>query len=868
MKSKRGDTCPSCNAAVKPGAARCRKCGRDLRSGQAKSSEPLWYSRADRSDRKPYYYSEFLSYWPRGPFPPFLLRLLMIGVVLVGGVALWFRFNAPPGRLGEKVFPADLIFYYYPMTEYASERLAKGDLPLWNPQQCCGVPFLATAQVAVFYPGTWLSLVMPVGTALKTLMFGEVLLGGLFAALFFRALGVSHYAAGIGGVLFIFACILGQTFWPPEVSAIMWMPLLFLCVEKFVRQGKWRWWAAFTVATTLQILAGFPQFLVYTFYLLGPYAIVRLVHCSIGGQYESDQLIRRGVGLGFACALALGLAGAQVLPTKELVDNSARGEGLAEQEVQYLEQTGWKPPDAEQIAHNAFDPRPKLIAFDFLNDAGYLGMATLFMIALAIVVGWRKHLTWFFLIAAGASLLLSFGYHLWSGWLYRLYEALPTGSMFRTPTRFKLLTFFSLISLAVFGIDQFRTGLPELRRDRTLRLAAGLAGIVVLALACRLSTPLGIVLALVAAGLLAGSFFLFRHAWAPVALAAGLLVLLLFDLAHATGRCGVLRDIPVQWGQCLHFRGAGLVRPWAFAGIVTDKEKVPGHSRICPLYLKPVKVIRPLERFYSVCDYEALLPKRWTLAGRAMGGDRWRTMYRVDRRRFEGFYDMASVTYLVVPRGPKKYMDPRGWDWDRYDFKTWAPEGAPPELRAAEYRNRDALPRAYLVSRFDVCGPEEALSRIAAGNFEYQTTVLLEKAPGMVPLSDSPAREPATIVSYSPERVEIQTRSQGERLLVLTDTYFPGWKAFVDGVPTEILRANYLFRAVRVRSGLHTVVFEYQPASFRNGVALSLTSLAGFAVLSAASWFRGRRAGQPAAKASTRGPTPKPSRGARRARAR
>ncbi len=61
--------------------------------------------------------------------------------------------------------------------------------------------------------------------------------------------------------------------------------------------------------------------------------------------------------------------------------------------------------------------------------------------------------------------------------------------------------------------------------------------------------------------------------------------------------------------------------------------------------------------------------------------------------------------------------------------------------------------------------------------------------------------------------------------LVLTDTFYPGWKAFIDGAPSPILRANYLMRAVPLAAGPHTVTFVYDPLSFRLGAGLSLGAL-------------------------------------------
>ena len=64
-------------------------------------------------------------------------------------------------------------------------------------------------------------------------------------------------------------------------------------------------------------------------------------------------------------------------------------------------------------------------------------------------------------------------------------------------------------------------------------------------------------------------------------------------------------------------------------------------------------------------------------------------------------------------------------------------------------------------------------------------------------------------------------------MLVLTDTYYPGWRAYVGGEETESLRANGLFRAIRFPTGQHAVVFEFRPQSFRLGVVISLALRSG-----------------------------------------
>jgi uncharacterized membrane protein YfhO len=79
----------------------------------------------------------------------------------------------------------------------------------------------------------------------------------------------------------------------------------------------------------------------------------------------------------------------------------------------------------------------------------------------------------------------------------------------------------------------------------------------------------------------------------------------------------------------------------------------------------------------------------------------------------------------------------------------------------------------------------------------------------------------ARIETYEPERVVAVTTSDRKTLLVLTDVYFPGWKATVDGADAPIHRVDYLLRGVSVPEGTHKVEFSYQPASWRAGWIVS-----------------------------------------------
>src|SRR5262249_30223915 len=136
------------------------------------------------------------------------------------------------------------------------------------------------------------------------------------------------------------------------------------------------------------------------------------------------------------------------------------------------------------------------------------------------------------------------------------------------------------------------------------------------------------------------------------------------------------------------------------------------------------------------------------------------------------------------------------------------------------YRDPTAFPRAFLVQRAEVVAESSGeLERLASPDFDLRTTALLERPPSLSLSAQSggPAGT-ATIVHYAPDQVVVDVDAPVASILVLTDQYYPGWEAEVDGTPTEIMVTDYVFRGVPVNAGRHRVVFHFVPRSFRHGL--------------------------------------------------
>ncbi|MBI3586608.1 MAG: YfhO family protein [Ignavibacteriales bacterium] len=140
------------------------------------------------------------------------------------------------------------------------------------------------------------------------------------------------------------------------------------------------------------------------------------------------------------------------------------------------------------------------------------------------------------------------------------------------------------------------------------------------------------------------------------------------------------------------------------------------------------------------------------------------------------------------------------------------------------YSNLSALPRAFFVNKYEVADGLAILNKIAAMSFDPRDVAYFMEDPKIQIETPHPAAK-AEFVQYGIQHLEIKTTTAGNNLLFLSETYYPqGWKAFIDGKETPIYRANYLFRAVVVPSGIHKLEMKFEPRGFYFGKNLSLAT--------------------------------------------
>jgi hypothetical protein len=414
-------------------------------------------------------------------------------------------------------------------------------------------------------------------------------------------------------------------------------------------------------------------------------------------------------------------------------------------------------------------------------------------------------------LAAFTLLLAMGGYTVLHGWLYRLVPGL--GGV-RAPARFVFLMDFALAALAALGLEALLHGQDERVRPalrRILRTAPWVIGGIIL-----IAVPLAfyalitsqdkdpVIFMRVSAaanglvfftGLLiaaAGLLYLCQRGRLRPAVVGGLAVgLLFFDLASLGSNVDVGYADPTR-----SFDHPAIV---GFLKADPDLYRIDTRTDVWHLWQPNTPLL------YGIFDVGGLI-NPLTLAD-------YERYWNSIPSRSSPLYDFLNAKYVIAAKDVTL-------DWEKF-----APVfDADPALNV--YLNRRALPRA-LVVHGAIAAPdhEAALAALQAPGFDPVTTVVVEEGEALQPTPSAPAA--IHVESFGLNEIRLRVDTPADAYLVLSEVWYPGWRASVDGAPAPVLRANYAFRAVRLGPGGHQVVLTFAPGSWRLGLAISVFTLLG-----------------------------------------
>jgi len=161
-------------------------------------------------------------------------------------------------------------------------------------------------------------------------------------------------------------------------------------------------------------------------------------------------------------------------------------------------------------------------------------------------------------------------------------------------------------------------------------------------------------------------------------------------------------------------------------------------------------------------------------------------------------------------------------------------------IRSAAF---EPMGRAVMVDSYRVTDSEKVLNVLACSDFDPRGEVILEEPPPQWFKHNGTERRPgsAFVEDRRFNHMSVRTQSEADSLLLLSESNYPGWTAKVDGRPARVYTADYVFRAVFVPAGSHTVEFHFRPFSFTAGAIVSAASLLSVAtaLLILRRWNRG-----------------------------
>jgi len=681
---------------------------------------------------------------------------------------------------------ADLAEQVLPWFHIQAQEWHAGRLPLWDPYLWTGQPLFGQAIPGAAYPLNWVLFLLPLenghiaGWALAWYYVVIHLMAAGFCYLFCRSLGRSRSASLAGGLVFSLSGFLGNTPWPVMMNGAVWIPLVFLFQLRASRGPRPAANAALSgMFLGIAFLSGHHQVPIFTAVAwIGVWIYLLARNRSL--------LVPAAVALLFA-----GLSGAmQTLPAYEYGH-------LAKRWVGGPEPVTWNQPVPYSV-HAHYDLKAfSLFGIVFpgvkMHFDPFLGVVAFSLALFAVTALWRDARVRLLAALALAVVLYALGHN--SVFQGALYSVIPGLEKARTPSSAMVLFQFACAALAAFGID-------ELAQSWSARGTWILAGFGALTLAIaeaaifanNLTFPADdrVILTAVIALLAAALFAAWRRQALTGTQAHVLLVLLLLLELGNTGQYSLADRSDrnqMQWLDKIH----------ANDDIAEYLRKQPGFQRA-------------------------------EVAADAFKAN-WGAFHGVEMHGGQ----TASVTTNVLESEFFGLNGHRMWGVAYTIAKSPQPDAGGEVFSGAsgmKVFRRDAFPRAWAVHEL------VRVPNIAEGNIlVVQDPESFRHKAHMVgqppPVETCSAPDQVQLLEHAADRLSIRADMACDGMVVLSDAFYPGWRARVDHRLARIYEVNVAMRGVAVPRGRHTVIMRYRPVSVYLGAALSLLGILGALVWAA-----------------------------------
>lgn len=762
-------------------------------------------------------------------------NIILFAVLFLVILALFHVFVFSDKMLyGSDTIQAGIFFRSF-YVDYMHEH---GSVPVWNPYQFCGIPYIDGFHGDTFYPFSILKFFINIYRALGWNLLLHVFLAGITMFACARVFKRSQMASALAAVAYMFAAYFVSQVAPGhdgKMFVTSLFPLTIMLIELAFDRRPLLYFSLLGLVIGIIILTPHPQMAYYTLWACAFYFVFKLVSRYVERK-SVPSLITPSALFVLAVVIGLAISAIHFYPGYKYVTNYSprsdekRGMDWAKSwSLHWEEAASLVVPEFCGVSNeegNSYWGKN-----GFKDNSEYAGAVPL-LIALVAIIMVRSRKTWFF----GGLALFALVYGL-SGntpFFYLFYYIIPNVKSTRAWSMIMFLFSFSVALLAAYGLDFIIEQSRRLKdhRRRAFGVAVfGLPGLVLLGALFFSAAPEA------AIGLYSSIFYGTMPAQKSMilnqhlpAIAAGFWKTFLFITIPAV----VIwlysrRKLPAAalWVVI----ALALIDAYRFDvkfirtfdqrqftepnPLVGYFKSVPGKFRVLDMsgpYL-PYNYL-PMFGIEELTSYHGNQP-RWFNA--LLGGIGSRHLLNLN------LMAITNTRYLLVSPVSQIGAD------------RLASSGFPEVSRWQNlqvFQNPYALDRAYIVHDWVVDATESNIDQmVLMTSFNPRTTVALFEDPGIVPTTDSTvaAADRATIETYENDYISITTSSRADGILVLGDNWYPAWKAFLDGAEVPVLRANGAFRGVVLPAGEHTVEFRY--ISRDHWIGRLLTSLGLLAVV-------------------------------------
>ncbi|HUA68655.1 MAG TPA: YfhO family protein [Candidatus Saccharimonadales bacterium] len=753
-------------------------------------------------------------------FPPENESWLWMDQFTVGrlaGLITLFLFALYPGVIlgTHSFFYRDFGVFTYPVAYYAHESFWHGQVPLWNPLNNCGVPFLAQWNASVCYPPSLIYMLFPLPWSLNIFCLSHLVLAG--AGMYWLAYRwtQNRLAASVAGLIFALnGLMLNSLMWTSNLAALSWQPLVVLWVEQAWRGGGARRVVIAALAGAMQMLSGAPEIVVFTWVMLGL--------LWLGHVWQRKILLwltlRRFITI---VTLIAGLAAIQLLPFFDLLKHSERNSTYSATVAGAWPMPIWGWANfVVPVFHCLQTGFGTWMQADQPWTASYyLGTGTLALAALAV---WQLRRQLEICGLAGitlAGLVLALGNN---GYIYTwLKHIMPWIGFARYPIKFISIPIFTISLLAAFGLSTFQSTTFKIRRrnECLLFFAAAfllLAVIVILAMARWLPTlgynwlPIwrdGAFRSLFLIAIVGCVSALIR---APTPRLRGLLGLALLALVGFDFVTSGLHANPVVVTKAFGPLELNMTsRPQ-----LGESRAMIGRQVLSYLEQNSAETEDPLYYYVGLrgalfenCNIPENIPKV----------DGFCSLHLKDE------WDIDGILYGVYLDQTKTNPPPAP---PLLDFLGVSQISATSTIFAWQER-KSFLPLATAGQRPIFADDSETLKKINSASFDPRRVVYLALSARHEIIVTNASEAKIIFRQFGAQQAHLTVEAPAPALVVIAQAYYHDWHAYVDGKPVPLLRANHAFQALQVPAGQHEVTLRYEDWMFRLGAVISTLTLLG-----------------------------------------